>query len=161
MIEITTATGGCGYVYVSWSVIGDVVDDLMCGIGSFNITLSSMDISMTVITRSLSYDFTGLPDDTVFNVIVIGISVIGNSFISFDFASLKTLVIESMFVYAYCIYVYVHAYIHIHCACKLCTYLYTHMHTCIHNYFVLHMYIVWQTKTTPLQKSGVAKQNVD
>ena len=114
MIDITTATGGCGYATVSWSVIDNVVDDLMCGIGSFNITLSSMDISMTVITRSLSYDFTGLPGDTVFNVTVIGISVIGRSFISFDFASLKTLVIESMFVYAYCMYVYVHAYIHIH-----------------------------------------------
>ena len=143
MVDITTATGGCGYASVSWSVIGNVDDDDVCGIGSFNITLTSMDISMTVIVRSLSsYFFTGLPDDTVFNVTVIGINVIGDSFISFDFASLKTLVIESMFVYAYCMYVYVggvHAYIHIHCACKLCMYLYAHMHTCIHNYFMLHI----------------------
>ena len=96
MVQIATVKGGCGYASVSWSVVGNDVDDDMCGIGSFNITLSSMDISMTVITRMLSYDFTGLPDDTVFNVTVIGINVIRNSFISFDFVLLKTLVIESM-----------------------------------------------------------------
>ena len=97
VVEITTATGGCGYAIVSWSVIGNVDDDDMCGIGSFNITLTSMDKSITVITRRLSsYNFTGLPDDTVFNVTVIGINVIGNNFISFEFASLKTMIIESM-----------------------------------------------------------------
>ena len=115
VIDITATTGGCGYATVSWSVIGNVVDDFMCGIGSFNITLTSVDIFMTVITRRLfSYNFTGLPDDTVFNVTVIGINVIGRSFISFDFASLKTMAIESMFVYAYCLYMYVHTNIHIH-----------------------------------------------
>ena len=114
VVQITTAAGGCGYASVSWSVINNVVDDDMCGIGSVNITLTSMDISMTMITRGLSsYDFTGLPDNTVFNVTVIGISVIGRSFISFAFASLKTMIIKSMFVYTYCMYVYVHTNIHV------------------------------------------------
>ena len=96
VVNIATAMGGCGYASVSWRVIGNVADDDMCGIGSFNITLSSRGISIMVITRSLSYYFTGLPDNTVFNVTVIGINVIGNNFISFDFASLKTMIIESM-----------------------------------------------------------------
>ena len=114
MVVITTATGGCGYASVSWSVNDNANDDDMCGIGSFNITLTSMDISMTVITRMLFYDFTGLPDDTLFNVTVIGINVIGKNFISFAFASLKTMAIESMFVYAYYMSVCVNIYTYTH-----------------------------------------------
>ena len=125
VIDITATTGGCGYATVSWSVINNVHDDDMCGIGSFNIILTSMDISMTVITRMLSHNFTGLPDDTVFNVTVIGISVIGGSFISFDFASLKTMVIKSMlYMHIACMCTYVHTNIHI---CSTCN----HTHTCI------------------------------
>ena len=105
VVNITTATGGCRYVSVTWSVIGNANDDDMCGIGSFNIKLTSVDISMTVITGMLSYNFTGLPDDTVFNVTVIGINVIGKSFISFDFASLKTMAIESMYIAMYYLFI--------------------------------------------------------
>ena len=147
VVQIKTATGGCGYASMSWSVIGNVDDDDMCGIGSFNITLTSMDMSMTVITRSLSYNFTGLPDDTVFNVTVIGISVIGNSFISFDFASLKTLVIESMFVCTYmhiaCMCMYMHIYTYIVHANYVRTYC-THMHTTqlLHVTYVCSIYYV-------------------
>ena len=98
MIEITTATGGCGYVYVSWSVTDSDPDD-MCSIGRFNVTLSSVDISMSVTPPlMMSYNFTGLPDDTLFNVTVIGISLTGSAVVNLDSDSLRTKIIESMFL---------------------------------------------------------------
>ena len=59
MINTITAIGGCRYVSVSWTVINNVPDDDMCGIGHFNVTLSSVGVSMTVITTVFSYNFTG------------------------------------------------------------------------------------------------------
>ena len=143
VVSITTATGGCRYVSVTWSVIDNANDDDMCGIGSFNITLTSMDISMTVITRMISYNFTELPDDAVFNVTVIGINVIGKSFISFAFASLKTMAIESMYIAMY-IFVYC-TYVYIYVACIVytdSTYKHTHLNTYmyIQSYIQLHIY---------------------
>ena len=96
MINTVTATGGCGYVSVSWTVINNVPDDDMCGIGHFNVTLSSVDVSMTVNTLVISYNFTELPDDTLFNVAVIGISINEKNVIYSAFTSMKTLIIESM-----------------------------------------------------------------
>ena len=96
MISIITSTGGCGYVYVSWTVIGNVPDDKMCGIGRVTVTLSSVDVSMTKIPVMNSYNFTRLPDATLFNVTVIGISTIDNNVISLDSTSVKTMIVESM-----------------------------------------------------------------
>ena len=99
MISIITTIGGCGYVYVSWTVIGNIPDDKMCGIGRVTITLSSVNVSMTEVALMNCYNFTGLPDDTLFNVTVIGTNTIDNNVISLAFTSVKTMIIESTYVY--------------------------------------------------------------
>ena len=101
MISITTEVGGCGYVYVSWSVINNVPDDEMCGIGRVTIMLSSAYISMTEFPVLNSYNFTRLPDNTLFNVTVIGTSINERNIISPAFTSVKTMIIESMYVHMY------------------------------------------------------------
>ena len=70
----------------------------MCEIGHFNVTLSSVGVPMTVNTAMISYNFTGLPDDTLFNVTVIGISINEKNVIYSAFASVKTLIIESTYL---------------------------------------------------------------
>ena len=69
MVNITTTTTiGCGYVYVSWTTTGS--SDL-CRITQYNVTLSSATVKMIVsISGMNSHNFTGLPDDTLFNVSV-------------------------------------------------------------------------------------------
>ena len=98
MINTITATEGCGYISVSWTVINNVPDDDMCGIGNFNVTLSSVGVSMIVSTSVVSYNFTELPDGTLFNVTVIGISINEKNVIYSAFTSVKTLIIESMYL---------------------------------------------------------------
>ena len=93
---MTTTTGGCGYISVSWSVINNVPDDAMGGISRFNVTLSSEGVSMIVIALMNSHSFTELPDDTLFNVTVIDISIDEKNVISLAFTSVRT--IESMYV---------------------------------------------------------------
>ena len=111
MIQITRATGGCGYVFMSWTVTDSDVDD-DCSIGRFNVELSSVDISVSVMSQMLSYNFTGLPDDTLFNVSVMGISLTGITVVNLVSTSLKTMIIESMFI---CIHIirtmYTYAYV--------------------------------------------------
>ena len=107
-----TAAGGCGYVSASWSVINNVPDDVMCGIGRFNVTLSSVDLSMTVITTMISYNFTGLPYDTIFNVTVIGTSINEKNIIDVAFISVRTM--ESMYVLCKGSYVHIN-YMYIAC----------------------------------------------
>ena len=97
VIEITTATGGCGYVYVSWSVTDSDPDDV-CSIGRFNVTLSSGDIFVLATTNTNFHNFTGLPDDTLFNVTVIGISLTETTVVNLNSVSLRTKLIESMFI---------------------------------------------------------------
>ena len=96
MVETTTATSGCGYVYVSWIVTDSDPDD-GCSIGRFNVTLSSVDISVSVISQMLSHNFTGLPDDTLFNVAVIGIILTGTTVVNLHSTSLRTKLIYGMF----------------------------------------------------------------
>ena len=96
MINTITATGGCGYVSVSWTVNNNVPDDDLCGIGRFNVTLSSVGVSMIVNASMVSYNFIGLPDGSIFNVTVIGISINEKNIIYSAFTSVKTLIIESM-----------------------------------------------------------------
>ena len=99
-IKITTATGGYGYVYVSWIIIGNVPDDFVCGIASSTVTLSSMDISMTRFLSLMSHNFTGLSDNTLFNVTVKGFNFI-NDDIYLAFTSVRTMAIESTLIYVY------------------------------------------------------------
>ena len=74
MIEIT-ATGGCGYVSVSWMVTGNID---VCRPVQYNVTLSSSMIKMdSVVTSMNTHRFTGLPDDTQFTVTVTGIYAMG------------------------------------------------------------------------------------
>ena len=98
MINITTTTGGCGYVFVSWSVINNVPDDDMCAISRVIITFSPVDVSITVMTGMISYNFTGLPDDALFNVTVIG-ATINEGNVNSASISVKTMTIKSMCVY--------------------------------------------------------------
>ena len=93
VVEITTATGGCGYVYVSWNV----TDSDVYSIVRFNVTLSSVDISMSVYSQMYSHNFTGLPDDTLFNVTVIGIILTGTTVVNLHSTSLRTKLIDGMF----------------------------------------------------------------
>ena len=93
-IKITTVMGGFGYVYVKWSVFGSLPYDDTCRIGHLNVILASMDNSITAVTSGISYNFTGLPDDTLFNVTVVGINVKGNHFTNLAFASVRTNVTE-------------------------------------------------------------------
>ena len=76
MIEIT-ASGGCGYVFLSWTstVIGD-----MCRTVRYNVTLSSSMINMTESYTSMNtHYFYGLPNNTQFNVTVVGYNMIGRT----------------------------------------------------------------------------------
>ena len=74
MVEIT-ATGGCGYVSVSWTATGN---SDVCSPVRYNVTLSSSAMDMTVsITSMNTYNFTALPNNTQFTVTVIGINVMG------------------------------------------------------------------------------------
>ena len=96
-IKITMIMGGFGYIYVKWFVTGNVHHDPICNIIRFIVTLSSMDNSATVVVYSgISHNFTGLPDDTLFNVTVVGINVNGDNFTNLAFASVRTNVTEGM-----------------------------------------------------------------
>ena len=94
MIEITTATEGCGYISVSWSVTDSDHDDA-CSIGYFNVALSFGAISMSLRPQRQFHNFTALPVDTLFNFTVFGISLIGTTAVSLASTSLRTLAIES------------------------------------------------------------------
>ena len=76
VVDITTATGGCGYVSVSWTAIGN---NDVCTPVQYNVTLSSSSTTdmIVLITSINTYNFTELPDDTQFTVTVIGINVMG------------------------------------------------------------------------------------
>ena len=92
-IKITTATGGCRYVYVSWIVIGNLeenVADIPCSIGQFRITLSSMNTTKTLVNSAISHNFTGLPDDTLFNFTIIGLDAEESAIINRNSTSVRT-----------------------------------------------------------------------
>ena len=102
VIKITMATSGCRYVYASWNVTDSDPDD-GCSIGRFHVTLSSVDISVSLMSQMLTHNFTGLPDDTLCNVTVMGISLTGITIINLASTSLRTEIIESMFTYIHMI----------------------------------------------------------
>ena len=105
MINIIIAVGGCGYVYVSWFVFHNVPDDAMCGIGHVNVTLSSVDVSRTVMPVTITHNFTGLPGDTQYTVTVTGASINERNIIDVIHTYVKTMIIEG-------------SYMHM-CACKV------------------------------------------
>ena len=98
MVDITTTTGGCGYVYVSWTLIGN--NDI-CEITTFHLTLESfvMGIHEQISTDMNSYNFTGLPDDTLFYINIIGSSAVVNTDLAS--ASVRTMVFKGMYECAY------------------------------------------------------------
>ena len=98
MVKITRITSGCGYVYVSWIVIGNpyYYGNLHCSIGRIFVTLSSVNVDITSVSSRNSHNFTGLPADTVFNVTVIGTSL-RDVFVN---SAMTTVVLESTYVFA-------------------------------------------------------------
>ena len=75
VVEITATAGGCGYVSVSWTATGN---SDVCSPVQYNVTLSSSTMDITVsITSVNTHCFTELPDNTQFNITVIGINVMG------------------------------------------------------------------------------------
>ena len=76
VIEIT-ATGRCGHVDVSWTSTNN---DDVCSPVQYNVTLSSSSSTMDVIISNSSINthrFTVLPNNTRFNITVIGINLMG------------------------------------------------------------------------------------
>ena len=96
-VYIAAITGGFRYVYIKWFVTGNVHHDPICSIAGFKVTLSSIDNSTTVVVNSvISHNFTGLPDNTSFNVTVVGININDNGFTNLAFASVRTNGTEGM-----------------------------------------------------------------
>ena len=76
VIEIT-ASGGCGYVVVSWTSTGS---SDMCSTVRYDVTLSSSMINMTESNTSMNtHRFTKLLNNTQFKVTVIGYNMMGHA----------------------------------------------------------------------------------
>ena len=125
MIEIT-ATGGCGYVNVSWMVTGNIE---VCRPVQYNVTLSSLITNVdSVVTSMTTYRFTGLPDDTQFTVTVTGIYAMGLASDS-DSTSVKTKE-NCTYVRTVILYYSYHKYVH-----SWCIAIYTYIHTiCVYHH---------------------------
>ena len=98
MVEITTATGGCGYVNVSWTVIGN---NDACRVVHYTITLlsSTMDELDNVKITCNQHTFNGLPLNTLFYVIVLShnaIIALSNSVTT----SVRTLDLKGSYLYS-------------------------------------------------------------
>ena len=108
MVEITTATEGCGYINVSWTVIGN---NDVCPIHFFATTLSfvTMGNYETVYkeTQVKSISFNELPNDTQVNVTVTGISNT-EVILSLDSTSVRTKVFKSMCMQIYILLITLH-----------------------------------------------------
>ena len=98
MVEITTLTGGCGYVYVSWTVVHHVGHNYQCNIViTTDVTLSSVIMSAHVVDVPVNfYKFTGLPDDTIFNITVN--STVAGKAINVG-STVKTMIFESTYIH--------------------------------------------------------------
>ena len=98
MVEVT-ATGGCGNVKVSWTVIGN---NDACPVRSYTIILlsSRMDELDSIITSNKQRSYNDLPYDTLYYVTVIShnaIVALSNSVTT----SVKTLNLKGMYKYSY------------------------------------------------------------
>ena len=103
MVEIT-ATGGCGYVNVSWTVIGN---NEACMVRSYTVTLLSfaMEELDKILTASTQRIFRNLLYDTVFYVTVFGNTIVAPS--NSATASVRTLDLKGINRYSYIIAMYV------------------------------------------------------
>jgi len=73
VIETATVTGGYRYISVTWTAIN-------YGIVDFNVLLSSpVAMDMMIATLNNSYNFTGLPGYTRYDVTLFGTNVCGVS----------------------------------------------------------------------------------
>ena len=87
--------GGCEYVYVLLTAAGS---SDVCRITQYNVTLLSATINMTMLSSGMnSHNFTGLPNDTLFNVTVTGINAMGDVGIP-DSTSVRTMTCISMYI---------------------------------------------------------------
>ena len=104
-MEITTATGGCGYVNISWSTTYNA-DDFSVIYYDATLSYVTNDDHMTVsmATTMMSSIFTGLPPDTQINItlLVIGIEQV---VLGIDSTTVSTVAFESMYS------IYVHSLI--------------------------------------------------
>ena len=94
-----TATGGCGYVSVSLTVIDN---NNVCAVRAYTITLlsSTMDELERSIISNNQLDFNELPYNTLFYVTVLGhnvITALSNSVTT----SVRTLDLKGMYKYNY------------------------------------------------------------
>ena len=94
MAKITTAIIGCEYIYVSW--IAPSSSDV-CNITQYNVTLSSAVVNVIIsISGMNSHNFTGLPNNTLFNITVTGINTMGFASNS-DSTSVRTMICLSTY----------------------------------------------------------------
>ena len=96
VVEITTATGGCRHVNISWSTTYNTDN---CIVDYYDVTLSyvTMDgnVTQSMVTTMNSSTFTGLPDDTQVNITVTA-TVITQVVFTADSTSVSTVAFESM-----------------------------------------------------------------
>ena len=103
VVKITAATGGCGYVYVSWNVTNNIE---LCQIVQYNVTLLSSTVNVIISSSEInSHNFTGLSDDTLFNVTVTGINAMG--FANPDSTTVRTMICISTYVHTCVVTLYI------------------------------------------------------
>ena len=89
-------------MYVSWSVPGSVTNGV-CKIVNFEVTVSFMNTFNKVVNVSeRSHNFTGLPDNTTFNVTVLGFNMMLKR-IGLNFTSVRTMSVDSKYIRIYII----------------------------------------------------------
>ena len=107
VVKITTATGGCRHVNISWSTT-DNTDD--CTVVCYNVTLSyvTMDdhVTQSMTTTMNSSTITGLPDGTHVNITVTAI-IIKQVVFTADSTSVSTVAFESMYIHII-LFLYLH-----------------------------------------------------
>ena len=96
MVEITTATGGCGYVRVSWAVPDD---NDACPVHQYTIKLlsSTMDELASVIINKNQHTFSGLSNNTLFYVTVFSHYAYVD-LINFVNTSVRTMDLKGMYI---------------------------------------------------------------
>ena len=99
IIGMITVTEGCSYLYVSW-----MYNNNACGNVMYTVTTRYT----RIYTTRNSFNFTGLPYSTLFNVIIEGSNRIGSDSNS---TLASTLMLESQYIYNF---TYIHAYTYVH-----------------------------------------------
>ena len=104
LVEITTVTGGCGYVNISWTTTYNTDD---CDVLYHNVTLSyvTMDdhVTVSMVTTMNSSTITELPYDIQVNIIVTAIGT-EQVVLSTDSTTVSTAAFRSTYV------LYMHIY---------------------------------------------------